>query len=72
MIMSDESHDITSLTDNGTHVVSGLVFQSLQYSDAGGYACQVLYSVFGSTETVKGSASSVLEVQGKELIISHK
>lgn len=65
IILSDATHNIETPTNNGSHVVSDLSIQPLKLSDSGEYECFVEFDIFGSTESVKSSASSELHVTRK-------
>ena len=64
IIEQDLSHSFTQLIDNGTHYISELVFVSVDYSDAGEYVCEVEYSIFGLSHSVKNTDTTLLKIQG--------
>lgn len=65
VIAQDSWHIITDPLDNGTHFVSDLLFISVEYSDADEYICEVEYDLFGLSQTVQRSDTTLMKVQGK-------
>ncbi len=68
IIEKDISRVFTRLIDNGTHYISELVFVLVEYNDGGEYGCEIEYNVFGLSQSIKNSDTTILTVQGNKLI----
>ena len=65
IIISDDTHNIGTPINNGSHVISILLMEPLRLRDSGEYECTVEFDIYGSAESAQSSASSELYIKSR-------